>query len=51
MTVAPVFLIGADGYVCEDVAENRICGRAAKSPAAASDPASLRDEFRKMGLL
>lgn len=51
VTVAPVFFIGADGYVCEDVVENRICGRAAKSPAAAPDPASLRDEFRKMGLL
>ena len=51
VTVAPVFLIGADGYVCEDVVENRICGRAAKSPAVAPDPASLRDEFRKMGLV
>jgi hypothetical protein len=42
VTVAPVFLIGADGYVCENAVENRICGRAAKPPAAALDPASLR---------
>lgn len=51
--LAPVFLIGDDDYLCEEVVEKRIRAQAAKPPASAQagNPLNLRDDLRKMGLL
>lgn len=51
--LAPVFLIGDDDYLCEDVVEKRLRARAAEPPAyaPAGNPLNLRDDLRKMGLL
>jgi hypothetical protein len=52
VSIAPVLLIAADEYACEDVVEARLRGAAAARPVASVPaPASVGDELRQMGLL
>jgi hypothetical protein len=54
VAIAPVILIGADRYACDDVVERRVRGAAAARATAAIPvpaPASVSDGLREMGLL